>query len=731
MDSLFLAVLNMSLTGAFVIFAICLARVALKNAPKIIPYCLWLVAGLRLVFPFSIESVWSLVPFRAQPISPVQSIQSITADRIDPYMSYANRITPAFDNTANRIITEMPTIVPEVAPAAALGEAAQFSWTVFGAYVWLLGIIVMLSYGIASYIVLSRKMRDSVNVDSNIYESKNIQSPFVLGIFRPRIYLPAELLEQEREYVILHEQIHIRRRDHIIKLAAFLILILHWFNPLVWLAFSFMSKDMEMSCDERVLKEIGINRKNKEAYTLSLVSFASEKRFVSGSPLAFGESGIKGRVKNILNFKTRGKFVTAASVVLAFVLGVGLMVSMVSEYYPYANESDGYAGGENDQEPGEIAQRAELAQFIDNLLTHGDRYLPENNFWGTILVKQGDDVVIHRAFGYACAGQNIKNTLETSFDIGSVTKQITGGAVLALIADGKLCPSDTLDMFFPAFDGLGLENVTLADLLTMRGGFGNYFSHINSLLASEEDALLVFQELLASLPEEDRLLVLGNLQILGPDANPLFVLGELQELESIRAFLISYIETHILTSWGGEALNHFSYSNSDYWLLGRIIEHASGMTYEEFITTRIFEPAGMQNSGFRNRNMPGTAVGHGWDGTPLTLPLIFAIPYSSAGIISTTGDLSLWLDAYFGGKLFPKEMLSQGFYVGTRYNYGWFFIPGGSIWWHYGTLAGFRSILVYDRDNDTRSIILTNWDNRSIIRIQNEISARVFNRRIP
>jgi len=364
----------------------------------------------------------------------------------------------------------------------------------------------------------------------------------------------------------------------------------------------------------------------------------------------------------------------------------------------------------------------ELSLFIDNLLTKGDMFIPENGFWGTTLVMRGDDIIIYKAYGLACAEQNIANTLDTPFDIASITKQITGAAIIQLVADGSLRPDDTLDMFFPAHDGLA--NVTVTHLLAMRGGFGNYIYNLSPILSSEENSLLLFQELIDSLPEEDALLVLDRLQA-KPDDNLLEVLWKFQELESIHTFIMNFIENLILTNWNGETLNYFSYSNSDYWLLGRIIEQASGMTYKEFITTRIFEPIGMQNSGFNN--LSNQAIGH--DTNRNTLGRVpFAMGYSSGGLTSTVGDLNLWLDAYFGGKLFPEVMLEQVF-VGN-YNCGWMFI-NESIWWHGGSRAGFlHNMLVYDRDNDIRMIILSNQGNRQTQRIYHEISSRVFNRMI-
>lgn len=311
MDKLFLTVLNMSLTGAFVIAAICIVRLPLKKAPKIISYCLWAVAGFRLVFPFSIESVFSLIPFKAQIIPTDIAIQAVP--RIDSGIPFVN----------NAVSSVLPA-----ATAQASVNPLQF-WISVGAFVWIVGVAVMLIYGVASYFILKQKMKQAAHVEANIYEAENIKSPFVLGIFKPRIYLPTALSAEERSYIVLHEQTHIRRRDHIVKFAAYFVLCLHWFNPLAWAAFLLMGVDMEQSCDERVLKEMG--DEIKKEYSLSLLTLATERRFVGGSPLAFGEGGIKERIKNVLNFKKPSRVIIVASVTLVAMLGVGLALNKAGE----------------------------------------------------------------------------------------------------------------------------------------------------------------------------------------------------------------------------------------------------------------------------------------------------------------------------------------------------------------------------------------------------------------
>jgi beta-lactamase regulating signal transducer with metallopeptidase domain len=311
MDKLFLTILNMSLTGAFVIAAICLARLPLKKAPKIVSYCLWTVAGFRLIFPLSIESVFSLIPFKARMIPSDIAMQSIP--RIDSGIPFVNNA--------------VSSILPAATPTASVNPLQI--WTTIGAFVWLIGVTVMIIYGVTSFVVLKRKMRDTVHIEANIYEAENIKSPFVLGVFKPKIYLPIGLSGKERSYILLHEQTHIRRRDHIVKFAAYFILCLHWFNPLAWVAFLLMGVDMELSCDERVLKEMG--GEIKKDYSLSLLSLATQRRIIGGSPLAFGEGGVKERIKNVLNFKKPSRVIIVVSVALVAVLSVGFAVNRATD----------------------------------------------------------------------------------------------------------------------------------------------------------------------------------------------------------------------------------------------------------------------------------------------------------------------------------------------------------------------------------------------------------------
>ena len=304
MEELFISVLNMSLTASYVIVFVMLVRLPLKNAPKVISYALWGVVAFRLICPFSFESIFSLLPASTTPIP--QDIAYQQSPQIKSGIA-------AVDMYVNSSLSS-PSAVASANPIQV--------YTQIGAYIWLLGIAAMLVYSVASILILKRRLKDAQYKEQNIYEAENLKTPFVLGILRPKIYIPAGLTADEKSYIIRHEQMHIRRFDHIVKPFTFLVLSIHWFNPLVWVAFVLMSTDMELSCDEKVIKEMGYDI--KKAYSASLLSLASDRLILNGSPLAFGEGNVKDRIKNVLNYTKPAFWVVAAAIIVVVSVGIGL-----------------------------------------------------------------------------------------------------------------------------------------------------------------------------------------------------------------------------------------------------------------------------------------------------------------------------------------------------------------------------------------------------------------------
>ncbi len=300
MTDLFLNILHMNAKASYVILCIMLIRLPLKKAPKVFSYALWSVAAFRLLCPFSFKSIVSLVPKVPRDIAyrQVPQIKGV----ITAAASYANS--------------------PVSAPTPAASADPMQIYIRIGAYVWLAGIAAMLIYNVVSVLILKNRLKSARCAGDNIYEAAGLKTPFVLGLFAPRIFIPEGLRIEERAYIIRHEQTHIRRLDHIVKPFAFMVLSIHWFNPLVWAAFCLMSSDMELSCDERVLEEMGGNI--KKAYSLSLLSLAAGGRIINGSPLAFGEGNVKGRIKNVLNYKRPAFKIVAAAVIAVLIAGIGL-----------------------------------------------------------------------------------------------------------------------------------------------------------------------------------------------------------------------------------------------------------------------------------------------------------------------------------------------------------------------------------------------------------------------
>lgn len=308
MSDFFLSILKMSLTASYVMLAVIVVRLLLKKAPKIFSYALWAVVLFRLVCPYTFESPMSLLPDRSETI-PVE-------------YDVVYHQTPA-------IVTDTET-VPDLAdqsiqsnlPSNQSASVYHLGFLEIGTIIWVMGIFVLLLYGVISYGRLKHKLSIATLVNDNIYETDLIKTPFVLGLTKPRIYIPSNLTENELCYIIKHEKAHIKRYDYIIKPIAFMVLILHWFNPLAWISYFLMVKDMELSCDESVMKhsdsDIRVN------YSNSLLSLSIKQSGLI-SVLAFGEVNVKSRIKNVLNYKKPAFWVISVAVIIVVTIAIGLI----------------------------------------------------------------------------------------------------------------------------------------------------------------------------------------------------------------------------------------------------------------------------------------------------------------------------------------------------------------------------------------------------------------------
>ena len=319
MNELFLKIINMSISASWLILAVLILRLVLKKAPKWVNVLLWGIVAVRLICPFSFESALSLIPSAetfpekiiSGPSFDVQTGITPIDNRINDYLGdrYFEGVTvPA--NNCNNIMTIL-TIV------------------------WTIGILLLVAYTVISYWRLRRKVDTAVRYKDNIFQSENVKSPFVLGIIKPRIYLPFNMNGQDLEHVVAHEQAHIHRKDHWWKPFGFLLLTIHWFNPLVWLAYVLLCRDIELACDERVIKELG--NEQRADYTQALVACSVNRRMIAACPLAFGEVGVKDRVKSVMNYKKPAFW----GVVLAVIVCVFVAVCFLTNPVTKNNGTDG------------------------------------------------------------------------------------------------------------------------------------------------------------------------------------------------------------------------------------------------------------------------------------------------------------------------------------------------------------------------------------------------------
>lgn len=307
MERIFGQICNMTFTASMVILAVLVVRLLLNKAPRVLSYGLWSVVLFRLLCPVSFESVFSLLPSTRV----VQSTASGNSFRLTTNL-------PVLDQPVNNYLSDH---VYEGVTVSA-GQLNQLvHWL---AICWLVGSVLLLGASLVSLIQLKRRLRHAVLLEPGVFEISGLETAFVLGLFRPAIYLPAGLTLEERQYILLHERTHIRHGDPIIRLVSFLALCLHWFNPLVWLAFFLSGRDMEMACDEAVIRQLG--NEVKKGYSASLLSLASGRRWIGGVPLAFGEGDTGSRIRHVLSYRRPAFWVLLVGLA-GVVAAVGLLAA--------------------------------------------------------------------------------------------------------------------------------------------------------------------------------------------------------------------------------------------------------------------------------------------------------------------------------------------------------------------------------------------------------------------
>ena len=305
MAAVFLKLLNLSISASWLVLAVLALRLVLRRAPKWVNVLLWGMVALRLMLPFSIESALSLIP-SAETLSP-------EVVRFDPAPTITSGVT-IIDNAVN------PSLSESFAAAPLASVNPLYVWIYLAGWVWLIGLAAMLAYALVSYLRLRRRVSASIPLRENIYVCDEVPSPFILGIVRPRIYLPSALDEAQRGSVLSHERAHLARRDHWWKPLGFALLAVYWFNPLLWLAYTLLCRDIELACDERVLR--GMDAGQIKDYSSALLACSVPRRMLAACPLAFGEVGVGARVKNALRYKKPAFWIVAASVIVCIVVAV-------------------------------------------------------------------------------------------------------------------------------------------------------------------------------------------------------------------------------------------------------------------------------------------------------------------------------------------------------------------------------------------------------------------------
>ena len=358
MSGIFLKLLNLSISASWLVLVVLALRLVLKRAPKWVNVLLWGMVALRLMLPFSIESALSLIP-SAETLSP-EVVQ------FDPAPTITSGVE-LIDNAVN------PSLSESFAAAPLASVNPLYVWTYLAGWVWLIGLAAMLAYALVSYLRLRRRVSASIPLRENIYVCDEVPSPFILGIVHPRIYLPSALDEAQRGSVLSHERAHLARRDHWWKPLGYALLAVYWFNPLLWLAYTLLCRDIELACDERVLR--GMDAGQVKDYSSALLACSVPRRMLAACPLAFGEVGVGARVKNALRYKKPAFWVVAASVIVCIVVAVCFLtnprtdtdaaglVGFYREQVTYADVTD-----ESGAQPSSVQLTAEETDAVYALL---------------------------------------------------------------------------------------------------------------------------------------------------------------------------------------------------------------------------------------------------------------------------------------------------------------------------------------------------------------------------
>lgn len=311
---IFNRILDFGIQASWVVLALVLLRLILRKCPRSIICGLWALVAVRLIFPFDIQSIFSLAPRSSDIIRPVDHYTTEAVRRAFPQIDETPMITAG--GIQSGITTDT-------------GDTLSAHLYYIAGIIWLVGVGAMLIYAIISYLRLWRMTRESIKAEDGTYLCDRIASPFILGVVRPKIFLPSDLSDHDKPYVLAHERAHIKRRDYLWKPIGFLLLAIYWFNPLLWLAYILLCKDIELACDEKVIRELGYEV--KKPYAIALMNASVPRRFIAACPLAFGETSVKSRIKNVLSYKKPAFWIIIVAVVLSIVIAVCFLTNPIEK----------------------------------------------------------------------------------------------------------------------------------------------------------------------------------------------------------------------------------------------------------------------------------------------------------------------------------------------------------------------------------------------------------------
>ena len=438
MEGLFLQILNMSVSASWLILAVILIRLLMGKAPKGLRYVLWALVGIRLLCPVFIESDFSLIPsaetFVEESVnSDMPEIHSGVAfldEMINPVLPTTPNV-PSVENVVGNDVAQDDLLQHGSAQNNAMQDDVtseeSVSPMIMLSWVWLIGILGMLGYALISYIRLRKTVKPSMQLEDNLWVCDEIQSPFIMGLVNPRIYMPSYVGEEHKPYIVAHEMEHLRYRDHWWKPLGFAILAIHWFNPLVWVAYILMCRDIELACDERVIQAMGVEEKKN--YSKSLLLCSNPRHFISACPVAFGEVGVKERIKRIVDYKKPAVWAAGLGVVVCVVIAICFMTN--PKEVPSDN-TEGTEGTEKTEvehvEVGPIDEST-LQWFETEFFNNDENYMP--NMFLNCVYDNPSDIYLPDLFycgAYQLSEEEIQMleqrfNVEVGPDVAKMTRQ--------------------------------------------------------------------------------------------------------------------------------------------------------------------------------------------------------------------------------------------------------------------------------------------------------------------